>query len=126
RFDVLAEIQKRLPGFPLVMHGSSSVPQEEVERINRAGGNLKGAKGVDENQFQRAAELGVTKVNIDTDGRLVWTRVHREYFRDHPEEIDMRPIGKIFMAEYAKFIAHKNEKLGSAGRLPEVRALLGK
>ncbi|MEJ5313184.1 MULTISPECIES: ketose-bisphosphate aldolase [Anaerolinea] len=126
RFDVLAEIQKRLPGFPLVMHGSSSVPQEEVERINRAGGNLKGAKGVDENQFRRAAELGVTKVNIDTDGRLVWTRVHREYFRDHPEEIDMRPIGKIFMAEYAKFIAHKNEKLGSAGRLPEVRALLGK
>jgi fructose-bisphosphate aldolase class II len=126
RFDVLAEIQKRLPGFPLVMHGSSSVPQEEVERINRAGGNLKGAKGVDENQFRRAAELGVTKVNIDTDGRLVWTRVHREYFRDHPEEIDMRPIGKIFMTEYAKFIAHKNEKLGSAGRLPEVRALLGK
>ncbi len=126
RFDVLAEIQKRLPGFPLVMHGSSSVPQEEVERINRAGGNLKGAKGVDEDQFRRAAELGVTKVNIDTDGRLVWTRVHREYFRDHPEEIDMRPIGKIFMAEYAKFIAHKNEKLGSAGRLPEVRALLGK
>lgn len=124
RLDVLAEIQKRLPGFPLVMHGSSSVPQEEVERINRAGGNLKGAKGVDENAFRRAAELGVTKVNIDTDGRLVWTRVHREYFMQHPEEIDLRPIGKIFMAEYAKFIAHKNEKLGSAGRLPEVRALL--
>ncbi|GAP06267.1 MAG TPA: ketose-bisphosphate aldolase [Anaerolinea thermolimosa] len=124
RLDVLAEIQKRLPGFPLVMHGSSSVPQEEVERINKAGGNLKGAKGVDENAFRRAAELGVTKVNIDTDGRLVWTRVHREYFMQHPEEIDLRPIGKIFMAEYAKFIAHKNEKLGSAGRLPEVRALL--
>lgn len=124
RLDVLAEIQKRLPGFPLVMHGSSSVPQEEVERINKAGGNLKGAKGVDENAFRRAAELGVTKVNIDTDGRLVWTRVHREYFMQHPEEIDLRPIGKIFMAEYAKFIAHKNEKLGSAGRLAEVRALL--
>lgn len=124
RLDVLAEIQKRLPGFPLVMHGSSSVPQEEVERINKAGGNLKGAKGVDENAFREAAKLGVTKVNIDTDGRLVWTRVHREYFLQHPEEIDLRPIGKIFMAEYAKFIAHKNEKLGSAGRLPEVRALL--
>ncbi len=125
RFDVLAEIQRRLPNFPLVMHGSSSVPQEEVERINRAGGKLAGAKGVDENQFAQAAKLGVTKVNIDTDGRLVWTRVHREYFLEHPENIDMRPIGKIFMAEYAKFIAHKNEKLGSAGRLPEVRKLLG-
>jgi fructose-bisphosphate aldolase, class II len=126
RFDVLSEIQVRLPGFPLVMHGSSSVPQEEVERINKAGGNMKGAKGVDENQFFRAAQLGVTKVNIDTDGRLVWTRVHREYFLEHPEEFDLRPIGKVFMAEYAKFIAHKNEKLGSAGHLVELRAMLAK
>ena len=124
RFDVLEEIQKRLPGFPLVMHGSSSVPQEEVERINAAGGRLKGAKGVDENQFARAAKLGVTKVNIDTDGRLVWCRVHREAFRDDPENFDLRPPGKIFMAEYAKFIAHKNEKLGSAGQLDAVRARL--
>ncbi len=123
-FDVLADIQTRLPGFPLVMHGSSSVPQEEVERINKAGGNLKGARGVDENQFKRAAELGVTKVNIDTDGRLVWTRVHREYFLEHPENFDLRPIGKVFMGEYAKFIAHKNEKLGSAGQLEAVRKLV--
>jgi fructose-bisphosphate aldolase class II len=124
RFDVLSEIQKRLPGFPLVMHGSSSVPQEEVRRINQAGGNLKGAKGVDADQFKRAAELGVTKINIDTDGRLVWTRVHREYFLEHPENFDLRPPGKVFMAEYAKFIAHKNEKLGSAGKLEEVRRAL--
>ena len=124
RFDVLEEIQKRLPGFPLVMHGSSSVPQEEVERINAAGGKLAGAKGVDANQFKRAAQLGVTKVNIDTDGRLVWTRVHREYFLEHPENFDLRPPGKVFMAEYAKFIAGKNEKLGSAGRLDEVRKIL--
>jgi fructose-bisphosphate aldolase, class II len=124
RMDVLAQIQQRLPGFPLVMHGSSSVPQEEVERINKAGGNLKGAKGVDENQFHRAAELGVTKVNIDTDGRLVWTRVHREYFLEHPENFDLRPVGKVFMGEYAKFIGHKNEKLGSAGHLDEVRKLV--
>jgi fructose-bisphosphate aldolase class II len=123
-FDVLADIQKRLPGFPLVMHGSSSVPQEEVERINKAGGNLKGAKGVDENQFKRATELGVTKVNIDTDGRLVWTRVHREYFLEHPENFDLRPVGKVFMSEYARFIAHKNEKLGSAGQLDVVRELM--
>jgi len=125
RFDVLSEIQKRLPGFPLVMHGSSSVPQEEVERINRAGGSLKGAKGVDSDQFRHAAELGVTKINIDTDGRMVWTRVHREYFIEHPEEIDMRPMGKIFMGEYAKFIASKNEKLGSAGQLATLRTLVG-
>lgn len=124
-FDVLEEIQKRLPGFPLVMHGSSSVPQEEVARINAAGGNIKGAKGVDENQFARASLLGVTKVNIDTDGRLVWTRVHREYFIQHPENFDLRPPGKVFMAEYAKFIAHKNEKLGSAGKLPLVKKKLG-
>jgi len=124
-FEVLAEIQKQLPGLPLVMHGSSSVPQEEVARINAAGGELKGAKGVDATQFKRAAELGVTKINIDTDGRLVWTRVHREYFRDHPAEFDLRPVGKIFMSEYAKFIADKNEKLGSAGHLDEVRKLIG-
>ncbi len=124
RMDVLEQIQQRLPKFPLVMHGSSSVPQEEVERINKAGGSLKGAKGVDENQFRRAAQLGVTKVNIDTDGRLVWTRVHREYFLEHPENFDLRPVGKVFMAEYAKFIAHKNEKLGSAGHLEELRKLV--
>ncbi len=123
-FEVLEEIQKRLPGFPLVMHGSSSVPQEEVARINAAGGNLKGAKGVNADEFKRAAELGVTKINIDTDGRLVWTRVHREFFRDFPEKFDLRDPGKIFMAEYAKFIAQKNEKLGSAGQLEEVRKLV--
>lgn len=120
-FDVLEQIQKLLPGFPLVMHGSSSVPQDEVARINAAGGDIKGAKGVDADQFLQAAKLGVTKINIDTDGRLVWTRVHREYFRDHPENFDLRPVGKEFMSEYAKFIAAKNIKLGSAGQLEIVR-----
>lgn len=126
RFDVLEQIQNRLPGFPLVMHGSSSVPQEEVARINAAGGQLKGAKGVDANQFKRAAELGVTKINIDTDGRLVWTRVHREHFLEHPEAFDLRKPGTVFMKEYAKFIAGKNEKLGSAGQLEAVRKTLTK
>jgi fructose-bisphosphate aldolase class II len=123
-FDVLSEIQKRLPGFPLVMHGSSSVPQDEVARINAAGGKLAGAKGVDADQFKRAAELGVTKVNIDTDGRLVWTRVHREFFLENPEKFDLRDPGKIFMKEYAKFIVGKNEKLGSAGQLETIRKAL--
>jgi len=106
------------------MHGSSSVPQDEVQRINEAGGQLKGAKGVDEAQISRASTMGVTKVNIDTDGRLVWCRVHRESFRDNPENFDLRPPGKIFMSEYAKYIIHKNEVLGSAGRLDSVREFL--
>lgn len=124
RLDVLGEINKRLPDFPLVMHGSSSVPAEEVRRINAAGGNLTGTKGVDEDQFKDAVPLGVTKVNIDTDGRLVWTRVHREHFRDHPENIDLRKPGSVFMEEYARFIAHKNAKLGSADTLETVRTLV--
>ncbi len=122
RYDILTEIQKLLPGFPLVMHGSSSVPKEEVDRINAAGGNIKGASGVDADQFLGATKLGVTKINIDTDGRLVWCRVHREFFRDHPEKFDLRDPGKVFMPEYAKFIAAKNVKLGSAGQLDAVRA----
>jgi len=121
-FEVIEEIQKLVPNFPLVMHGSSSVPEDEVKRINKAGGDLKGAKGVDEKEFKKAAKLGVTKVNIDTDGRLVWCRVHREFFKDQPEVFDLRKPGKIFMAEYAKYIAHKNEMLGSAGKLNEVKS----
>ncbi len=120
-FEVIEEITKLVPNFPLVMHGSSSVPQDEVERINAAGGQLKGAKGVDEAQITKASTMGVTKVNIDTDGRLVWCRVHRESFRDNPENFDLRPAGKVFMAEYAKYIAHKNDVLGSSGKLDEVR-----
>ncbi|MEJ5171325.1 MAG: ketose-bisphosphate aldolase [Fimbriimonadales bacterium] len=125
-FEVIEEIAKRLPRFPLVMHGSSSVPQDEVERINAAGGSLKGAKGVDPNEYLPAAKRGVCKINIDTDGRLVWCRVHREHFRDHPENFDLRPPGKIFMAEYAKFIASRNELLGSAGQLDDAREFVKK
>ncbi len=125
-FEIVEAIQKLVPGYPLVLHGSSSVPQEEVERINAAGGALKGAKGVDPKQYLPAAKLGVCKINIDTDGRLVWARVHREYFRDHPEVFDFRPVGKVFMEEYANFIASRNELLGSAGHLEEVRAALSK
>lgn len=121
-FEVIEEIQRRLPGFPLVMHGSSSVPQDEVERINAAGGALKGARGVDPAQYLPAAQKGVCKINIDTDGRLVWCRVHREFFRDFPAKFDLRDPGKVFMPEYAKFIASRNEYLGSAGQLESARA----
>ena len=123
-FDVLDKIKERLPNFPLVMHGSSSVPQDEVARINAAGGKIAGSMGVDVNEYLPAAKKGVTKVNIDTDGRLVWTRVHREFFQANPEQFDFRPPGKIFIAEYAKFIASRNVLLGSAGQLDDLRASL--
>jgi fructose-bisphosphate aldolase class II len=108
------------------MHGSSSVPKDEVDRINRAGGQIKDSMGVDPNEYLPAARLGVTKVNIDTDGRLVWTRVHREFFRDKPAEFDFRPPGKVFIDEYAKFIGSRNQLLGSAGQLASLRASLSR
>lgn len=120
-FDRIEEIQKRLPGFPLVMHGSSSVPKEWVDRINAAGGKMKSTSGVPEKDYLPAAKLGVTKVNIDTDGRLVWCGVLRETFRDKPDDFDLRTSGKVFMAEYAGFITHKNQALGSAGQLESLR-----
>ena len=124
-FDVLEKLRTALPkGFPMVMHGSSSVPKEWVDRINAAGGQLKNASGVDENQYLPAAKMGVCKVNIDTDGRLVWCAIHREAFRDNPGNFDLRPPGTVFMAAYADYIVHKNQKLGSAGQLESVRKTL--
>jgi len=125
RMDRLAEIQQAAPkGFPLVMHGSSSVPKEWVDRINNAGGQLKSASGVNEAQYLEAAQLGVCKINIDTDGRLVWCAIHREAFRDDPANFDLRPPGKKFMEAYAAYIAHKNKALGSAGQLEGARKAL--
>lgn len=130
--DVLEKIQEVLPvGFPLVMHGSSSVPVEWVDRIFAAGGDLRkhNAKGeievpsgVSEDQYLPAAKLGVCKVNIDTDGRLVWCAIYRESFRFKPADFDPRTPGKVFMPAYAEYIIHKNQKLGSAGQLEGVRA----
>ena len=125
-FEVIEAIQKLLPGYPMVMHGSSSVPKDEVDRINQAGGHMPDTSGVPEEDFLPAAKKGVCKVNIDTDGRLVWTRVHREFFRDHPDKFDLRDPGKIYIEEYAKMMAYKNQALGSAGKLDEVRARVGK
>ncbi|MCS7237078.1 MAG: class II fructose-bisphosphate aldolase [Thermoguttaceae bacterium] len=125
RFDRLAEIQRRLPpGYPLVMHGASAVPWEWVERINRAGGALANTSGVPEDHYFKAAQMGVCKINIDTDGRLVWCAIYRESFRDKPEDFDPRTPGKAFMAAYAEYIIHKNKMLGSAGKLEEVRRFL--
>ncbi len=121
----LAEIQRRLPGFPLVLHGASSVPAEEIARINAAGGALRPeARGVDEAQIAQAIALGITKVNVGTDGRLLWTRVHREFFRDYPDRFDFSEPGRIYMDAYADLVAHKCQVLGSAGHLEAIREAL--
>jgi fructose-bisphosphate aldolase class II len=125
RMDRLAEIEKTVPkGFPLVMHGSSSVPKAWVDRINAAGGKIKNSSGVPEEQYLPAARLGICKINIDTDGRLVWCATLRETFRDKPEDFDLRTSGKTFIANYAEYITHKNKMLGSAGQLEAVRKAL--
>jgi fructose-bisphosphate aldolase class II len=115
--DVLGEIQRRLAGFPLVLHGGSAVPAEEIERIRKAGGEIdSSASGVSEAELSRAIALGVTKVNIATDGRLIWTRVHREFFRDHPDEFDFMHPGRTYMKEFAEFVEKKCRSLGAAGK----------
>jgi fructose-bisphosphate aldolase class II len=127
RLDRLKELQEALPqGFPMVMHGSSSVPKSWVDRINAAGGQMKNTSGVNEEQYLPAAKLGICKINIDTDGRLVWCAIHREAFRDDPANFDLRPPGKVFMKAYAEYIIHKNGKLGSTGQLEGVRKSLKK
>ena len=124
RFDVLAEIQQRLPGFPLVMHGSSSVPQEEVARINAAGGKLGGAKGVDDKQFKRrlswASPRSTSTPTAAWCGHACTANTSATSRRSSTCAIPARSS----MAEYAKFIAGKNEKLGSAGQIPAIRAAL--
>jgi fructose-bisphosphate aldolase class II len=126
RFDRLAELQAKLPAsYPLVLHGASSVPSDEVARINAAGGRLNpSARGVNEGDFARAWPLGVAKINIHTDAHLVWYRAHREHFRDHPENFDFRHPSKLFMDEFERLVVAKSEQLGCAGRLDEVRAVL--
>lgn len=115
--DTLAEIKRRLAGFPLVLHGGSAVPPDEVERIRNAGGELdSSASGVSEAELSQAIALGVTKVNIATDGRLIWTRVHREFFRDRPGEFDFMLPGRAYVKDFAEFVARKCRSLGAAGK----------
>jgi fructose-bisphosphate aldolase, class II len=119
--DRLAEIQKRLPGFPLVLHGGSAVPIAEVERINAAGGCLnQSASGVAEDDLRAAIGLGITKVNVGTDGRLIWTRVHREHFKQAPKEFDFMPPGRVYMDEFTAFVAAKCKSLGAVGKQPRM------
>ncbi|WP_312940856.1 ketose-bisphosphate aldolase, partial [Oscillibacter sp.] len=107
RFDVLEEVSRRLPGFPIVLHGSSSVPQEFVEKINQFGGNMPGAIGVPEDQLRHAAELSVCKINIDSDLRLAMTACIREHFAHNPGDFDPRQYLKPARQAIKDMVAHK-------------------
>lgn len=107
RFDVLHECEKRLPGFPIVLHGSSSVPQEYVEMINTHGGNMPGAIGVPEDQLREAARSAVCKINIDSDLRLAMTGTIRKFFVDHPDKFDPREYLKPARANIKALVSHK-------------------
>lgn len=117
RFDILEEIERRIPGFPIVLHGSSSVPQQYVETINKYGGALKDAIGIPEEQLRRAAKSAVCKVNIDSDGRLAMTAAIREVMAMKPAEFDPRKYLGPARDELKRLYAHKCENvLGSSGK----------
>ncbi|NPV01708.1 MAG: class II fructose-1,6-bisphosphate aldolase [Brevinematales bacterium] len=127
RLDILNEIVKRLPGFPIVMHGSSSVPQDAVATINKYGGKMQEAIGIPEDQIREAAKSAVCKVNIDSDGRLVMTAKIREVFATKPEEFDPRKyLGPARDALKEMYMRKNKDVLGSAGKAPEIIALLKK
>ena len=107
RFDVLEEVVKRLPGFPIVLHGSSSVPQDYVKMINTHGGNMPDAVGVPEEQLREAAKLAVCKINIDSDLRLAMTGTIRQYFMEHPDHFDPRQYLKPARANIKELVRHK-------------------
>ena len=117
RFDVLEECQKRLPGFPIVLHGASSVPQNFVEEINKYGGNMPGAIGIPEEQLAKAAKMAVCKINIDSDIRLGMTANVRKYFAEHPDKFDPREYLKPARANIKELVRHKLiNVLGCAGK----------
>ncbi|MDD3194173.1 MAG: class II fructose-1,6-bisphosphate aldolase [Paludibacter sp.] len=117
RFDILEEIEKQIPGFPIVLHGSSSVPQEYVKTINENGGTLKDSIGIPEEQLRRAAKSAVCKVNIDSDGRLAMTAAVRKVMASNPSEFDPRKYLGPAREELKKLYKHKTESvLGSAGK----------
>ncbi len=116
RFDILEAIEKRIPGFPIVLHGSSSVPPEYIAMIEKFGGKLKDSVGIPESQLRKAAKSAVCKINIDSDGRLAMTAVIRKVFAEKPDEFDPRKYLGPARDELKKLYMHKNvEVLGSAG-----------
>ena len=119
-FDVLAEIEKKLPGFPIVLHGSSSVPQEYVDIINKFGGKLPNAVGIPEEQLRKASKSAVCKINIDSDSRLAYTAGVRETLAEHPDYFDPRQYGKVARNYMIDMYKHKiTDVLGSENKLAE-------
>ena len=117
RFDVLEEVTKRLPGFPIVLHGSSSVPQDYVKMVNANGGKMPNAIGVPEEQLRKAASLSVCKINIDSDLRLAMTGTIRQFFNDQPSKFDPREYLKPARANIKELVRHKLvDVLGCAGK----------
>ena len=119
-FDILAEIEKQLPGFPIVLHGSSSVPQDEVDTINKFGGQLPDAVGIPEEQLRKASESAVCKINIDSDSRLAMTAAIRQHLAENPSHFDPRQYLKPARENMKKMYVHKIVNvLGSDGKLAE-------
>ena len=117
RFDILEEIEKKVPGFPIVLHGASSVPIEYVQLVEKYGGKLSDSVGIPEEQLRRAAKSAVCKINIDSDGRLAMTAMIRKVLFEHPDEFDPRKILGPARDELKKLYMHKNKNvLGSAGQ----------
>lgn len=117
QFQILEEIQRQLPGFPLVLHGGSSVDISEVKRINASGGSLgSDASGVPFQELKKAITYGICKVNVATDARMVWTRVHREFFKKQPEQFDPLPPGEVYMNELEKLYMEKFRLFGTANK----------
>jgi len=117
RFDILEEIEKRVPNFPIVLHGASSVDSEYVKMINACGGKMEDAVGIPEAQLRKAASSAVCKINIDSDGRLAMTAVIRKIFAENPAEFDPRKYLGPARKELIKMVKYKNEHvLGSAGK----------
>ncbi len=120
RFDILEEVSKRLPGFPIVLHGSSSVPQEYVKMVNEFGGKMPNAIGVPEDELRHASQLSVCKINIDSDLRLAMTGTIRKFFAEHPEKFDPREYLKPARANIKELVRHKlRDVLGNAGKAEE-------
>ena len=121
RFDILEEVSRRLPGFPIVLHGASSVPQEFVKIINENGGALKDAIGVPEDMLRKAASMAVCKINIDSDLRMACTAGIRKHFVEHPDHFDPRQYLGDARANIKSIVKHKlTEVLGCAGKAGEV------
>ncbi len=125
QFHILEKIQELLPGFPLVLHGASCVDTEIVKAINSYGGQLKPeASGVRDSELQKAIQLGVCKVNIATDMRLLWTRDHREFFMTRPDQIDPVIPGKKYMQSYQEFMLKRFDVLGATGQATALEPVL--